>query len=90
MDAKTVRDVLGEPESWPDSMSGENRENSNMNGATIWDVIASGNELAVQTKGAACGPTFSVFVIEDRDLRERTIRALKPGMPVSEALTAPV
>jgi len=88
MDAKTVRDVLGEPESWPNSMNVDGQQIPNMNGATIWDVIASGNELAVQTKGAACGPTFSVFIIEDPDLRERTVRALKLGAPVSEVLVA--
>lgn len=90
MNAKTVRDVLGEPESWPNSMNGDWQGIPNMKGATIWDVIAAGNEVAVQTKGAVCGPTFTVFIIEDRNLRERTVRALKLGAPVREALAAPI
>lgn len=90
MDTKTVRDVLGEPESWPNSMNGDRQGIPNMKGATIWDVIAAGNEVAVHTQGAVCGPTFSVFIIEDQDLRERTVRALKLGAPISEALAASI
>ena len=90
MNVKTVRDVLGEPESWPNAMNGDWQGIPNMEGAKIWDVIATGNEVAVHTQGAVCGPTFSVFLIENQELRERTVRALKLGMPVSEALTASI
>lgn len=61
MDKKTVRDVLGEPESWSNYMRGEWRGIPDMKGATISEVITSGNEIAVHTQGAACGETFSVF-----------------------------
>jgi hypothetical protein len=90
MDARTVRDVLGEPESWPNSMNRTAPGTPNMEGATIWGVIACGNELAVHTIGAVSGPTFSVFVIEDQELRERTVRALKLGAPVREVVTAAI
>ena len=90
MNAKTVRDVLGEPESWPNTMNGKAPGVPNMEGATIWGVIACGSELAVHTVGAVSGPTFSVFVIEDRELRERTVLALKLGAPVREVLTATI
>ena len=85
---KTVRDVLGAPESWPNAMNSDWQGIPNIKGATIWDVIASGNEVAVQTQGAACGPTFTVFIIEDQKLRERTVRALKIGASVREVLAA--
>lgn len=90
MDTKTVRDVLGEPESWPNSLNGDLQGILNMKGATISDVIASGSEIAVQTQGGADGPTFSVFVIEDENLRARTLRALRPGAPVHEAVAATI
>jgi hypothetical protein len=90
MDIETVRDVLGEPESWPNSMNGDCRGIPNMQGATISDVIASGNEVAVHTQGGVDGPTFSVFVIEDEDLRARMLRALRPGAPVHEAVAAAI
>jgi len=88
MEAKTVRDVLGEPESWPNSMNGDSHGILDMRGATISDVISSGDEIAVHTQGGADGPTFSVFVIEDENLRTQMLRALRPGAPVQEAVAA--
>jgi hypothetical protein len=88
MDARTVRDVLGDPESWPNSLNGEHDGTPNMQGAKIWDVIASGDEIAVHTKGGIDGPTFSVFVIEDENLREQMLRALILGSPVHEVVAA--
>ena len=90
MDAKTVRDVLGEPERWPSHLNGELHSNQNMRGATISLVIASGDQVAIQTKHAPCGETFSVFLIEDPKLRERTVRALKQGVEVHEAVAAAI
>jgi hypothetical protein len=90
MDKKTVRDVLGAPESWSNYMCGDWHGNANMKGATISEVIALGNELAIHTKGAPSGDTFSVFFIEDRDVRERTVRALRVGTEVHEAVAATI
>jgi hypothetical protein len=54
-------------------------------GATIADVIVVGCEIAVCTNGGACGRTFSVFTIEDHELRERVRQALRFGMSVYAA-----
>jgi hypothetical protein len=61
-----------------------------MKGATSSEVIASGNEIAVHTHGAACGKTFSVFAVDDQDLRERTVRAMRPGVEVHETAAAAI
>jgi len=90
MDKKTVRDVLGEPESWSNYMRGDWHRDANMEGATISQVVTLGKEVAVHTKGAPGGDTFSVFVIEDLDLRERTVRALRPGVEVHEAVATAI
>ncbi len=83
-----VRDVLGEPESWPSHLNGALHGNPNMRGATISLVISAGDQIAVQTKHAPCGETFSVFHIEDPGLRERTVRALRQGAEVHAAVAA--
>ncbi len=90
MERKTVRDVLGEPESWSNYMRGEWRGTPDMKGATISEVVALGKEVAIHTKGAPGGDTFSVFVIEDQDLRARTVRALRRGVEVHEAVAAAI
>jgi hypothetical protein len=90
MERKTVRDVLGEPESWSNYMRGDWHGNANMKGATISEVIALGKEVAVHTKGAPGGETFSVFVIEDQNIRERTVRALRVGAEVHDAAAATI
>ena len=90
MDSKTVRDVIGEPESWPNFMYWECKKSQDMRGATITEVFASGDQLAIQTKGAVCGDTFSTFVIEDKALRDRVIRILRPALSVHEAVAAEI
>ncbi len=83
-----VRDVIGEPESWSNYLRADLHTNANMEGATISDVISSGNELAIHTKGAPGGDTFSVFQIADPGIRERTLCALRLGAAVHEAVGA--
>ena len=83
-----VRDVLGEPESWPSHLNGEHHGNPNMRGAFITHVIAAGDQIAIQTQGAPCGEMFSVFLIADQNLRERTVRALRHGAEVHEVVAA--
>ena len=90
MENKTVRDVLGEPESWSNYMRGDWHRDANMVGAKISEVVTLGKEIAVHTRGAPGGDIFSVFVIEDQDLRERTVRALRPGVEVHEAVAATI
>jgi len=90
MDTKTVRDVIGAPESWPHYLNGAHHAMPDLRGAIISHVIASGNQIAIQTQGPACGTTFSVFAIGDRDLCERTARALREGVDVYEAVAASI
>jgi len=90
MDSKTVRDVLGKPESWPNHLNGHSIERPDMRGAIITDVFASGDQIGVQTKGAICGQTFSTFVIEDKKLRDRLTQVLRPELSVYEAVAAKI
>ncbi len=90
MDTKTVRDVIGEPDSWPNFMHIEWQRSRNMRGATITEVFASGDQLAIQTRGAVCGETFSTFTVEDEELRDRVMRILKPDLGVYEAVAAAI
>jgi len=90
IDTKRVSDVIGNPESWPNYLHSGWLGPPDMRGAVITDVISSGNQIAIRTEGAACGDTFSVFVIEDQNLRERTLLALRPGTKVHEAVAATI
>jgi hypothetical protein len=79
---KTIGDVLGFPNTWPDfSFSGTSMQ-ADMGGAWISEVVVTTDGLAISTRGAASGPTYSVFRIEDRDLKRRAARVLKTGMNV--------
>ena len=81
----TIGDVLGLPGTWPDfSFSGTNRQ-ADMGGAWISKVVVSDDGLAIATRGAASGPTYSVFRVEDRDLKRRAARVLRTGMNVDAA-----
>jgi hypothetical protein len=78
----TIGDVLGLPNTWPDfSFSGTSMQ-ADMGGAWISEVVVTTDGLAISTRGAASGPTYSVFRIEDRDLKRRAARVLKTGMNV--------
>lgn len=90
MDTKTVRDVIGEPESWPNFMRIEWQRPQDMRGATISEVFASGDQLAIQTKGAVCGATLSTFTVNDEELRDRLMHILKPDLSVYEAVAAAI
>ncbi len=63
MDIKTVRDLIGAPESWPHDLNGAHHAMPDLQGAKLSHVIASDNQIAIQTQGPACGTTFSIFVI---------------------------
>jgi len=82
---RRVCDVIGEPQAWPNHLAGAESSPKDFRGATIADVIVVGSEIAVCTKGGACGRTFSVFTIEDDGLRERVRQALRYGMSVYAA-----
>jgi hypothetical protein len=84
--AKFVRDVLGEPDSWPNFMHEEWQQGRDMRGAIITVVFAAGDQIAVQTKGAICGETFSTFVVEEQELRDRVMQILRPELSVYAAV----
>ena len=90
MDTKTVRDVIGNPEFWPNLMHSELQGSPDMRGAVITDVFVLGEQIAVQTKGAVCGQTFSTFIVEDMELRDRLTRVLRPALSVYEAIAAEI
>ena len=80
-----VCDVIGEPQTWPNHLAGADLRPKDFRGATISDVIVVGCEIAVCTNGGACGRSFSVFTIEDDELRERVRQALRYGASVYTA-----
>jgi hypothetical protein len=90
MDERTVGDVIGAPESWPNFPHVRKREIPDMRGAVISMVSESDDGIAVSTIGSACGDTYAVFAIADRALRERTTRALTVGQKVHDAVRLPL
>ena len=83
----TIGDVLGLPNTWPDfSFS---RTKADMSGAWISEIVVSADGLAMSTRGAASGPTYSLFRITDRDLKRSAARVLRNGMNVDAACCSP-
>ena len=83
--ATTLRDVLGAPETWPNHSHIRDFVRRDMTGAVISDVEVRENGIAVATQGATCGPTFTLFIIEDPDIRQRAVRVLRLGLEVHAA-----
>ena len=90
MKTRTVRDVIGEPESWPNDLQGELTSFSNMFGAKVSKSFVSGDQLAIQTDGSANGMTFVTFNIADADLCANIVAALWPGRDLYTALASKV
>lgn len=90
MEKKRVRDVIGWPESWPNTLRVAGEGPTDIEGATIAQVINAGNDLAIRTEGGACGATFSIIAVDDQNLRDRIARALKLGLDVHEAANAEI
>ena len=78
-------DVLGSPDTWRDVTPDRNTLYPDLLGATISEVESIGDGTTISTVGARGGPTYSVFQIEDADIRHRTMRVLKPGLAVFAA-----
>ena len=85
MTPRTVRDVIGNPESWPNYRYGGTRM-PRLRGAKIVSVRpVDPDELQVTIE--AHGQTLaSTFVLEDRDLRLRVQALLVPGTELTAAL----
>jgi hypothetical protein len=82
---KTLRDVLGDPESWPNYRNG-GWGMPLLRGATI--VSASEGEpdelrIAIEARGKMM---HSTFVIADRDVRHRLLEILQPGVLLEDSL----
>jgi hypothetical protein len=85
MGRRTVRDVIGNPESWPNYRYGGSRMPV-LRGAKIKSVRpVDPDELQVTIE--AHGHTIaSTFVLEDRDIRLRVQSLLVPGAELTSAL----
>jgi hypothetical protein len=90
MNKQTVHDVIGEPESWPNHLHVAGEGPTDIRGATIAHVFTAGKDVVIRTEGGACGATFSVIAVEDKELRDRVERALRPGLDVHEAADAEI
>lgn len=85
MAPRTVRDVIGAPESWPNYRFGGTRMPT-LRGAKIRAVrLTDPDELHLTID--AHGQIFSSsFELEDRDLRLRVHELLQPGADLTECL----
>ena len=88
MDKQTVRDVIGEPEGWSNSVSDEPVTLPVVSGAIILNVFSNLNEVSIHWLGETGFETLSVFQIADQTMRESVVTALKPGQSLLEALGA--
>ena len=82
---RTIRDVLGAPESWPNDRNG-GLGMPLLRGATIVSAIeAEPDELriAIEARGQM---VHSTFVIADRDDRHRLLEILQPGLDLKACL----
>jgi len=81
MAVRTIRDVLGEPESWPNTMpvGGD---------AVIVEVIASDDfdQLVIETRTNGGGTTYSAFELRAAELRRALVRVLQPGTTLRDAM----
>ena len=85
MATRTVRDVIGSPESWPSYRFGGNRM-PNLRGAKIRSVrLADPDEihLTIEIHGLIYTSSFDLV---DRDLRLRVHALLKPGSDLAACL----
>ena len=81
-----VQDVLGQPESWTNSVSDQAVGMPDLRGATILDVFENGKKLTLYARGMDGTETVCVFVIEDQDVRRKVATAIHPGSNVVAAL----
>jgi len=83
--ARTIRDVLGAPDTWPNYRNG-GWGMPLLRGATIVSAIeAEPDELriAIEARGQMM---HSTFVIADRDERHRVLEILQPGLELEVCL----
>ena len=87
--AKTVRDIIGDPATW--SNYGEGGMGMPLfRGATIVGTRESEPDelrVVIDARGRAL---HSTFVIADRDVRQRLIDILQPGLLLEDCLNHPL
>ena len=86
---RTIRDVLGDPESWPNHREG-GIGMPPLGGATI--VAAREAEpdelrIVIDANGQIL---HSTFVIADRNVRQHLLEILQPGLLLEDCLSHPI
>ena len=82
---RTIRDVLGDPESWSTYRSAT-WDTPLLRGATIvsaFEVDPDELRIAIEARGQMIQSTFS---IADRDVRHRLLEILQPGLKLTDCL----
>ena len=82
---KTIRDVLGDPESWPNYRNGA-WGTPFLTGATIVtgsEIEPDELRLAIEADGQMM---HSTFVIADHHVRHRILEILQPGLILADCL----
>jgi hypothetical protein len=82
---KTIRDVLGGPESWPNYRNGM-WGRPDLNGATIVNAGEAEPDEVRVTIEAAGQMMHSNFAIEDPEVRHRVLEILQPGLKLQDCL----
>ena len=81
----TVRDVLGDPETWQNYLNGGSRMPL-LRGAIVVGVRESEPDelrLAIEARGQML---HSTFVVADLDVRHRLLEILQPGLELADCL----
>ena len=87
--SQTVRDVLGDPRSWPDYLTG-GMTMPLLRGATIVsarEVEPDEIRIVIDAHGQSLRSTFFV---SDRDVRQSLLRVLRPGVRLEDCLNLPL
>jgi hypothetical protein len=82
---RTIRDVLGDPESWPNYRNGV-WGRPVVRGATIVNASEAEPDEVRVTIEADGQMMHSNFVIADRDVRYRILEILQPGVLLEDSL----
>ena len=82
---KTIRDVLGDPESWPNYRNGM-WGRPILQGATIVNAGEAEPDEVRVTIEVQGQMMHSNFVIADRDVRHRVLEILQPGLVLESCL----
>jgi hypothetical protein len=90
MQARTPRDLFGNPNNWQNQISDGMDWMPDMEAATILDFFIAGNQVAVYTRSVEGVEALATFFVDDPGLRERLANALLPGSLLQEALERPI